>query len=77
MWLLSSWTNFRVTASSMICFTCRAHRGVEERPTGWGVLHPPGSQFSHQSVCRLLGCLGKPLFLPQPLGMGQICAHFT
>ena len=26
MWLLSSWTNFLVTASSIICFTCQSQR---------------------------------------------------
>lgn len=30
MWLLSSCTNFLVTASSMICFTCRTEVPLEK-----------------------------------------------
>lgn len=71
MWLLSSWTNFRVTASSMICFTCRMHRGGRERSDG--VLHPRAYAVPPELSKSCLGCLGNPLFLPQPLHLRQIC----
>lgn len=39
MWLLSSWTNLRVTASSMICFTWKAEALEGETPLYLGSEH--------------------------------------
>lgn len=57
MWLLSSWTNFRVTASSMICFTCRMHRGWE-RLIRWGAV-PQGPCCTSSLSTGCLGCLSN------------------
>ena len=54
MWLLSSWTNFRVTASSMICFTWKAEaagRETQMRPRVWS---------PQRAVSPLLGFSGRP-----------------
>lgn len=53
MWLLSSWTNFRVTASSMICFTWKAGaaRGGPKCDRAAGT---PGAASPH-GLLRLLG----------------------
>jgi len=45
MWLLSSWTNLRVTASSMICFTWKAEAaggGRGDPNATWGAATPEG-----------------------------------
>ena len=42
MWLLSSWTNLRVTASSMICFTWKAEAPEGETPLYLGAGTPGG-----------------------------------
>lgn len=45
MWLLSSWTNFLVTASSIICFTCAPKNRIYHY-----VWHPCRLYLSHHST---------------------------
>lgn len=58
MWLLSSWTNFRVTASSMICFTWKGRQleGAPQCNSGDILIttflaHPPHCIFCRSKAC--------------------------
>ena len=57
MWLLSSWTNLRVTASSMICFTWKAEAPEGETLLYLGSRHPRRLHWPcpQNSILRLLG----------------------
>ena len=57
MWLLSSWTNLRVTASSTIRFTWKAEAPEGETPLCLGSGHPGRLHWPrpHDSILHSLG----------------------
>ena len=58
MWLLSSWTNLRVTASSMICFTWKAEALEGETPLYLGSEHRRRLRCPRPRAV-LSGCSGR------------------